>query len=426
MRIRALLLASAVGAGALATGSATAGPAEPTSRSCAWTVKVDPDGANVAFPDQAARYWVLRLPGTAASSLTIRGYYPYARYTSLTAYNAVLGSTDGIPDVRMNPDKGSINPFRVGAPRLLPLGKRHYTVQVVFGRRPAHPPANTLYTEPSDASRRATDFSVALRIYEPNRGLGDSGGVPLPSVTLNTPAGSVTIPDCPIAPLPAGTNATINRVPAPHTGPGSQDAIVWHKFYNLPTSFTTALAAPLVPVTMTLPKGGFGDNPDNKYVATVVSMERAPAVVITGKVPTTPRTWDGAKRMQAGQLRYWSICTNEVVTERFYGCVMDDQIPLAAGRRFTIVVTPVNDRPVNATRRCGIQWLPAGAAPDTILLERNMLPAPSFRHSVQLARYGHEQHDLGPYYPQASYRTLAEVSKISCHRPVNHPRPTTF
>ncbi|HVT64155.1 MAG TPA: hypothetical protein VHD81_03310 [Mycobacteriales bacterium] len=423
MRTRAALALLALGAGALAGASASA--AVTTSRSCAWQVEVDPDGANVAFPDQAARYWVLREPGTSLDSLTIHGYYPFARYTSLTSYNATLGSTDGIPDVRINPDKGSVNPFRTGAPRLLPAAKRRYTVRVLFGRRPAHPPANTIYTEPTDGSRRGTDFSVALRIYEPNRGLGDDGGVPLPSVTLDTPAGAIPIPDCPIPPLPAGANATVNRVPAVHTGPGSQDPIVWHKFYNLPTSFTTALAAPLVPLTMALPKGGFGDNPDNKYVATVVSMERAPAVVITGTLPRTPATWNGEARMQPGQLRYWSICTNEVVTQRFYGCVMDDQIPLAAGRRYTIVASPVNLRPANATRRCGIQWLPAGAAPDTVLIERNMLPDPSFRHSVQLARYGHEQHDLGRYYPLAYYRTLAEVSRLGCHRPVNHPRPQT-
>jgi hypothetical protein len=151
-------------------------------------------------------------------------------------------------------------------------------------------------------------------------------------------------------------------------------------------------------------------------------MAWAPAVVITGKLPTTPDTWDAEPKMQPGQLRYWSICTNEVVTQRFYGCVMDDDIPLAAGRRFTIVMTPVNSRPPNATRRCGIQWLPAGPAPDTILIERNMLPAASFRHSVQQARYGHERHDLGAYYPLAYYRTLTEVRALGCHAPVNSPR----
>jgi len=398
MRWRRLTAASIAVVGlfagsAVASGKATAGD---EARNCAWTVKVDPDGVNALYPDQFARYWVLHLPAAPGSSLLIRGYYPHARYTSLTSYDEALRSVGGLPDVAIRPDRGSTNPFRVGAHRNTALTHRHYTVHVVLGRVPSHPAHNTLYTTSADGSRQAVSFLVALRIYEPDRGLPDDGGVPLPSVTVVTPAGSRTLPDCSLPDPPGGTNAAVAGTSAPYTGTASSTPIVWHKFYNLPGAVTANLAPGANGAARTLPKGGFLDNPDNNYISAVVETLRAPAIVITGRLPSTPDTYPHARRMPHAQLRYWSMCSNELASERFYGCVMDDQLPLRHGRRFTIVVT---------------------TAPDTVLIERNMLPAPSFRHSIQAARYDHEQADLGRYYPAARYATLQQVRSLGCHTP---------
>jgi hypothetical protein len=416
-------LRSVTGSGVSASNTDGASPVGTESRSCAWTVKIDPDGVNAAFPDQAARYWILRLPAGAGTSLTLRGEYPHARYTSFTSYDDTLRSADGLPDVNIHPDRGSANPFLPGASRRVPDRKRHYTVHVVFGQVPKHRARNTLYTTSADGSRAARSFQVALRIYEPDRGLTDNGGVPLPSVTVNTSAGSVTLPDCATPDEPSGTNGTVADLPAPYTGSGSSEAIVWHKFYNLPAAVAVNFGPGPTKVARTLPKGGFADNPDNKYVAAVIETLRAPAVVITGRLPRTPATYFHDARMSRhAQLRYWSMCSNELASERFYGCVMDDQMPLRAGHRFTLVITTAADRPANATDRCGIAWLPAGPAADTVLIERNMLPDPHFRHSIQAARYDHEKQDLGAYYPDAHYRTIRQVTALGCHAPVNHPR----
>jgi hypothetical protein len=126
--------------------------------------------------------------------------------------------------------------------------------------------------------------------------------------------------------------------------------------------------------------------------------------------------------MPSSQLRYWSLCTNEFVTERFWGCVMDDQLPLAADRSYTIVVTAAADRPSNARPSCGIAWIPAGPGADTVLIERNMLPAASFHQSIQAARYDHEAQDLGAYYPNAQCATVAQVEKLGCHPPAVAPQ----
>ncbi|MBV9293033.1 MAG: hypothetical protein JO222_11340 [Frankiales bacterium] len=396
------------------------------TRNCAWAVKIDPNGVNALFPDQAARYWVLDLPAAPNTSLTITGQFPHARYTSFTSYDTALRSADGLPDVSIAPDKGSINPFVAGAWR--PAKKRNYTVHVIQGAPPRHRAKNTLYTSSSDGQRTGTTFLVALRIYEPDRGYGDNGGVALPTVAINSASGTTTLPGCEQPTAPTGTNKTLSQQSAPYRNSGGSDkAIDWHKFYNLPSAFAMATGQKSLvgAARSTTPKGGFADNPDNKYVSAVVSTATAPAIVIHARLPITPVTYRHERRMQPAQLRYWSMCSNELATERFWGCVMDDQLPLAADHTYTIVVTAAADRPKNARPGCGIAWLPAGSGEDTVLIERNMLPDAAFPHSIQAARYDHEQHDLGAYYPTAHYESIAQVEKLGCHAPAVAPQHQT-
>ena len=138
--------------------------------------------------------------------------------------------------------------------------------------------------------------------------------------------------------------------------------------------------------------------------------------VITGRMPTFPRTYAGQHTMGTGQLRYWSMCSEEFASTRYYGCATDDEVPLGPGRRFTIMVSTAARRPANAVSACGVTWLPAGPAPDTIMIERNMLPGRSFNHSIQAARYGHERADLGAYYPTTRYLTTAAAERLGCTR----------
>src|SRR3954447_4435579 len=423
MNLHSTRLRVALGAAIAVTTAAAplafaGGPGVTEPRNCAWVAKIDPNGVNALFPDQAARYWILDLPAAPGEMLTIKGRFPHARYTSFTSYDAALRSADGLPDVAIAADRGSTNPFVAGASRT--AKKRSYTVHVVQGAPPSTRARNTLYTSSADGSRTGATFLVALRIYEPDHGLDDTGGVPLPTVSVDSPAGRTTLPGCSMPAPPSGTNNVLAQQSAPYRATGSSDDVIaWHKFYNLPAAFAVATGQkPLVDVARsTTPKGGFADNPDNKYVSAVVSTAAAPAVIISARLPVTPETYRHASRMQPAQLRYWSMCSNELATERFWGCVMDDQLPLAADRSYTLVVTAAADRPRNARPGCGIAWLPAGPGEDTVLIERNMLPDKQFRQSIQAARYDHERHDLGAYYPTARYASIAQVEKLGCHAP---------
>src|SRR5438270_907391 len=168
-RFRAALGAALAVTASTAPLAFAGSPAGSESRNCAWVVKIDPNGVNALFPDRAARYWILDLPAAPGSSLTIKGQFPHARYTSYTSYDTALRSADGLPDVAIAPDRGSTNPFVAGSSRT--TKRRSYTVHVVQGAPPARRAPNTLYTSSADGSRTGSTFLVALRIYEPDRGL---------------------------------------------------------------------------------------------------------------------------------------------------------------------------------------------------------------------------------------------------------------
>ena len=414
-------------AGLVLAGLLLVGPAGASeSRSCAWVVKADPAGANVLYPDEAAHYWFAAVPLLPGQHLEVRGRYPHSRYFSLTSYDPAVRSADGIADHRIRPDAGSTNPFLWGADRT--AAKRSWSVQVQPTDRPATPARNTLYTGSTDGSRSNRVVEVIYRNYRQDRGLQDDGGVGLPSIAVVGPGGTTTLPGCEqptVPPNDVNETAAQSSPPAPLPATLGTTQPVWRKFYNLPTSAGYAASTPytgstvgesLEPLTSQTAPGGFADNPDNKYVATIVDSGISPVVVIRATLPTTPRTYAGQRRMQGGQLRYWSMCSNEFATGRFYDCLVDDEVPVADDGTFTLVVSTAAERPVNARPACGIAWLPMGPAVDTLLIERTMLPAAGFAHSIQAARQGHEREDLGAYYPRTRYTTRAAVERLGCTR----------
>ncbi|MGH2829558.1 MAG: hypothetical protein ACRDJM_03650, partial [Actinomycetota bacterium] len=379
------------------------GPSPASGPGCAWPAELEPTLVNVLYPDQSARYWVTAIPAAPDTSLVLRGAFPHARYMSFTTYTATAQSIDGIHDARIVPDAGGTNPFFPGADRT--AAARGYTVRVVIGNRPAVPQQNTLYTGNEDGSKSARFFLLAYRVFRPDAGRGDAGGVPLPTITVRQPGlGDVALPDCETPAIPPNdVNATIANTdpvaPALVGYPGL-DPPVWHKFYNFAEAGSrstdneitgTSLSDEMAPGAMErFPKGGFADNPDNNYIYTFVNRGYRPLVLLRGRLPTTPRTVNGEPVMGSGQLRYWSLCTNHALTQRFYACLTDDQLVTDADGDYRIVISAQQDRPADATPECGNNWLPMGPTNDTVLIMRNMLPDPAFEYSIQQAGYGTE------------------------------------
>ncbi|MDP9326459.1 MAG: hypothetical protein M3O87_08000, partial [Candidatus Dormibacteraeota bacterium] len=391
------LMAAVPGVGARALG-----PSD-----CPWKLHLDANTTNVAFPDQNANYYTLAMPSAGINSLTITGAFPHARYMSFTTYTGQTQAIDGINDVHIVPATGNMadNPFLVGHARNTSGSVRNYAVIVAHDMKPmAGAQTNTIYTTDADGSHsNLATFIVIYRTYRPDARYPNDGGggEPLPTVTANTAAGPEPVGDpstCSTAPdqslglNPVLTDTTLPLPPIAQVGcyPGLNPP-AWHRFTNIATAEiqgtdNTCLMdnnpqQSLTPQSdTTIPKGGFLENPDNKYIAAILNVDFFPSegqpnvLVVRSRVPTTPDTYPNTPVMPGGQLRYWSMCSNEGITTRFYACVMDDGLTrLSAAGDYCLAVSRTSDRPRNANGKHNVNWLPFGVFHDNVLIERNML-----------------------------------------------------
>jgi hypothetical protein len=303
---------------------------------------------------------------------------------------------------------------------------------------PAQRARNTLYAQPAQGK----PIELALRVYEPDRGLDLTGGVGLPRVRLvlahgtakngtaacaaiNDPDRSIPVQTISPALWKAGYSAPGCD---PQTAP-AYDPVRWERFFNIdyaslavpadctPAGRAARLAAPHEQ------KGGFYSNRDSAYIYAHLSRKFGPVLTVRATLPRFPHTKDGQRRMGGGDLRFWSLCSGESrVTVRTPDCLADRQVPLGPGRRYLIVMSRRADRPANATARCGVAWLDWGnrgdgaGRPDYgLLIMRNMLVSPRFAHAIQRVKDpGTEPAVMGRYFPRSAYTTTAAFAAHGC------------
>jgi hypothetical protein len=285
---------------------------------------------------------------------------------------------------------------------------------------------NTLYAKPEGD----VPIELAWRVYEPDRGrdLAGSTGLPtpdLPCEEINDANRDITVQTTPAA---VWTGATHAPGCDPETSP-AYEPVRWERFFNLDyaslgvVTDCTQAGWDARRAMGADAKGGFYSNRDNAYIYAHTSRKFGPVLVLEGKLPTTPKTFNRQKRMGKGQLRYWSVCQNESrVTTRAIDCIADREVPLRGDRHFTIVVTRKEDRPANATRRCGVGWVDWGERGDAAgrpdygaVVIRNMLPAKGFKEAIQnVTAPGTEPDVMGDYFPESSYTTKADFEKRGC------------
>lgn len=385
------------------------------------------DGRDFNFPEKSATYWLARFNLPEGGKLKLKGRYGHARYVSINAYSDGA-PIDALADIQIKPDKGSTNPFVAGHRR--DRKRRSFTITVINEPPPSEGQArepNTLYAKPETAGAA---IELAWRVYEPDRGRDFAGGTGLPAPDLacdeiNDPNRDITVQTTPKEVWLAATNAPGCD---PETSP-AYDPVRWERFFNLDYASLGAITDCTQAgwdarrAMGAEPEGGFYSNRDNAYIYAHTSRKFGEVLMLEGKLPTTPRTYEGQKRMRKGQLRYWSVCQNESrVTTRAVDCLSDRQVPLRGDRRYTIVVTRRVDRPSNATRRCGVGWVDWGERGDAAgrpdygaLVIRHMLPAKGFAQAIQnVAAPGTEPDVMGDYFPKSTYVTKAEFEKRGC------------
>ncbi len=156
---------------------------------------------NLAYPNGHAIYFGAYFRRPAGSKLVLRGQYPHSRNFNFVTYTPNSVILDGIYDEQINPDEGSINPFRAGENRN--ATNRNFSVEVLASVNPTassprtathfsfEAPRNYIYAasspaieEESPAHKKFVNELIMERIYLPDRGQGIDGGVPVPEPEL--------------------------------------------------------------------------------------------------------------------------------------------------------------------------------------------------------------------------------------------------
>ncbi|HEX6945537.1 MAG TPA: hypothetical protein VF196_05035 [Casimicrobiaceae bacterium] len=432
------LAAAAPGAGAVTSADLTGGPFSD----CFWTIgAINGDRINIAYPDAGANYWAAQYEIPDGATLRLHGTFPHSRYSSIIAYNPLGAIQDALADFQIDPDPGSVNPFRPGVRR--DAAKRSFTITISSDplatpldpdQRTNAPARNVLH--PAFAGSKLQVF--VWRVYIPDRGRDLRGGVPLPQPELTLADGRVLTGQ----PLCDALTSQQSRLPDPSALLIAKDQYDAMRYQAGKPAYFPAQPTPVWRVQYTRAyllalwtgeqiadpgksgQTGFFPNIHNQYMRAAIHRKLGKVFAVRGKMPTTPATYRGERYLKPTQLRYESFCMNESpLTTRVMDCVYDEEVPLASGRRYLVVTSRAADRPKNATAKCGVAWVrwsprgDGGRDHDFGWFQiRNMLPSPDFHHAVQDTRKpGDERAVLGPYFPKAKYyRDKKAFEKLGC------------
>jgi hypothetical protein len=457
-------------------------PAEMT-QTCFWGTPTGPqDGVNLFAPETNVAYWynILKLP--AGAKVELSGRFPHSRFMSLTSYGTVVANGTEFPgvalsalsDYQIEPDRGSVNPFRDGADR--DGKKRSFTITIDGQIDPGagNRKANTLYVGQAGHTEQTQTVELLLRNYRPdvNRTMAGIDRLPAPTVVLadgtkkTGPAacaatGVITDPENvdrtkigiePAAylqqlnlkrPNPADPANPLNALP---THPALRN-LDWNRFINtqqtLAPFWAGTVKEPDIAKLPTAIAPGLYAAPANAYIAAYADRTFGPdphghnVLVLRGKMPTHPTTFNGdpANNSAGKQVRYWSICNyGTIIAKPAVGavnteCLFDEEIPVDRNGFYTIVVSLPEDRPANARQRCGVAWMDWTRKGDGIylgsdnaghdrlitLMIRNQFSDPSFAQGVdKVTTPDTEKQVMGDYYPTNSYTSRNVFEHRGC------------
>ena len=412
----------------------------PGPRDCFWSrgpVSKDPY-INIAYPDAGVFYWHATFTIPDGAQLYLEGEFPYARYMSIISYDQRGAPIESLPDYIILPNEHSINPFIEGASRQ--NYKRSYTVEILnLSPEVRKTEGSKIKLETKKNSLNAPKYgrgqqSIIYRIYVPDKGKTESGGVSLPQVLLvmnngielrgkeackmlhtNQPP-QITM-DAIALPM-TKYSELVNQPEKPTTWPATVPP-TWYLQYD--REFLLGIYNGQPPKSFRKSTGGFYPNLDNNYVRTIINRKHGKVFFMRGKLPKTPKTYHQNKLMTKEELVYWSICSNQgFANTRVNDCLFDEQVPINKNGEYLIVVSREEDRPRNAYPECGIGWLPMADDGDgaidediTIIQIRNLLASPDFKHAIQnVNEIGKEKEIMGPYLPASFYTTTGAFEII--------------
>jgi hypothetical protein len=306
------------------------------------TMLDDPKPYQIAnlYPDPNSSYWIGQFQLPEGATLIIKGRFPYCRFTELALYRPdPLGSFnatgEALTDDEIVPDEGSVNPFVPGNPR---LGEnRDYTIRIVASDAPANKAdrvPNTLYAGTQGS------LQMCLRAYLPDVNRDATGDVGLPHCEGVAPDGTRLSADEVQEqwnqPMSAGIKSgmTLEQWTQLKNAPDNDPAFhsesiparnppVMERFLNSRYNFVGVFKSPETRAEIPHKvETGFGGSSNITYVFSWVSRAFGPLLVLRGKMPRFPDTFQGdngkgLETMTDWEARYWSIVICEAPPSGF-------------------------------------------------------------------------------------------------------------
>lgn len=373
------------------------------TRCAAWTSYTSPFTAN-RFPNYidisggnyfAQRFWlrddVPAPPGMFKVEyggwVEFHGQYPYARYFAYHPNDEDMNNLPTLRDEDLAPDAGSTNPFQ----RVSAKGdRRYYTARFVFTQKPQHPLPNTVYVgAKKDGISPNGWVNNILRLYASDLGnTANSGGVPLPAMTIYNARGEVTFHADECEPYPAGFEPPHDRTlfpPLPIADHRAADPATWSisSNFNAPTDSWA--------------------NADVQYLSTVFSRRFGDLFVVRAKFPTTPdsRSGEPVSTTWKKDARLWTLCIYNMWAGIANDCKIDHEFEVDAKGFYTVVVSANKDRPSNL-RQQRATWMDWGPYLDGQFTYRTLFREnPLWRQVAFGVSGGHVDAGYRAYVPQA-------------------------
>lgn len=457
------------------------------------------------FPDPHCTYLVLPIYAPFGSRIVVEGEFPHCRFFSLQItppfhpevyHCGWIGAAEvPIVDADIEPLPGHVNPFRVGADRTATRRSYRVTFDLAVGnpvelnpgafeppfyRAPGNRRVGSaiLFQGPwgqpfhdGPGGGQFTIGSLWIRYYAPDKARGPLAGVAKPRVWCELPDGRRYYLEVDGSRWIRRMNRTRPaRVTAPVEPTNLEDG--WDKMFGIFRSIVSGIARSTGAWTpeyvRALDKGvaGRGEDlppPGNyepsatccthiNYLTRGMSPGRGKVAVLTGRLPTTPRTRDGEPVMTGGQARYWSLTGYDQSwpePDGYVGAavhsIMDDEILTDAEGWYILVFSRPEDRPTNAIPANGVTWVNWGPTSAQSWTLRWLSVAPDWAfektphehwldwrtdwastvYDRRLLGENSTNGLLGHYQPLVHYLSRAEFEKLGGPlRPTDIPRRT--
>lgn len=358
------LMASPVGP----ASSLTLTPTDP-NRQCGWPIAY-PGGANYAFPDTSAAYFVQAAILDPGDEIIISGKDPRARYWSMQTYRF---SDSTLID--------SVNDVTVKRQGKRGAKAKRWTITVTSPDRDNGRDRNVLSGAGDfDGVNFGSNITVVMfRVYV-SKTRNASGG-PMPKVTVKSrDAAGKTV-------TTRLKTCTKDQVGLPENRPSLTAE------EGLGMEFLRGPAARFYP------------SADTSYLVAQAPHRDDAILVMSGKAPRTPK-----------DVRYWSVCQNVNAGDLpVVDCLRDEEIALTRDRRYAIaILTPEQRARVSAKDYPEVSFLDwgeqiDGAHADAFLVYRNILPSRKFSGSASRVPVLEPAAPvIGDYAPRLTYLTPSE------------------